>query len=176
MISRTAGCRVFSGLVSLGPEERNGMFACVFQSRILLCLFLMTIWTVPAVTGCPAQSHGLEETTGSDPFPHKARIRYAQGFTIEYHPTHKRLQVLSPWRDARVTFSYILLPRGQKPPAVVFDRYDHRGAGRTPRPGQHLQPCLLRHASPGRVLGWDCPLPSCLHPENRGADPPGAHC
>ncbi len=118
MISRTAGCQVFSGPVSLGPEERNDMFACVFQSRILLCLFLMMAWTVLTVTGCPAQSHGLEETTGSDPFPHKARIRYAQGFTVEYHPTHKRLHVLSPWRAARVTFSYTLVPRGQKPSVV----------------------------------------------------------
>ena len=49
--------------------------------------------------------------------PH-AHVRYARGFTLEYHDSYKQVQVLSPWRDARTTFTYILVPRGGRIPPV----------------------------------------------------------
>lgn len=48
----------------------------------------------------------------------RARVRYARGFTLEYHDTYKQIQVLSPWRDSRTTFTYILVPRGGEIPQV----------------------------------------------------------
>lgn len=51
-----------------------------------------------------------------DCFPHKARLRYAGCFTIDYHGTYKRVEVRHAWRSKRETFVYILVPRGQAPP------------------------------------------------------------
>lgn len=55
-----------------------------------------------------------------------ANIRYAKGFSLEYDGDFKVLKVLSPWRDAKTTFTYILAPRGQKvtcmpPNAMVIE-------------------------------------------------------
>jgi len=47
----------------------------------------------------------------------QARLVYAQCFTLEYLHGCKVLRVLSPWRDARVSFTCVLVPRGTKPPA-----------------------------------------------------------
>ena len=47
-----------------------------------------------------------------------AAIHYAKGFTLEYHAGYKILRVLSPWRDAHTTFTYVLVPRGSKHPRV----------------------------------------------------------
>lgn len=51
-----------------------------------------------------------------DCFPQKARLRYAGCFSIDYHGTYKQVEVRHPWRNARDTFVYILVPRGQAPP------------------------------------------------------------
>jgi iron complex transport system substrate-binding protein len=51
-----------------------------------------------------------------DCFPHKARLRYAHCFTIDYRGTYKRVEVRHAWRSTRDTFVYILVPRGQAPP------------------------------------------------------------
>ena len=48
----------------------------------------------------------------------RAVIHYAKGFTLEYHAGYKILRVLSPWRGARATFTYVLVPRGAKHPPV----------------------------------------------------------
>ncbi|MGO9566142.1 MAG: ABC transporter substrate-binding protein [Desulfomonilaceae bacterium] len=64
--------------------------------------------------GPPAQALAVD----SQPSVDRANIRYAKGFTLEYHDTYKLLHVLSPWRDARVTFTYILVPRGGKVPCA----------------------------------------------------------
>lgn len=52
----------------------------------------------------------------ADLFPHKADIRFARCFTIEYHRNYKRLEVLTPWRDAQNNFVFILVARGHVPP------------------------------------------------------------
>jgi iron complex transport system substrate-binding protein len=51
-----------------------------------------------------------------DLFPHKTSLRYAQGFSIEYHDTYKVMTVLTPWKDANNTFQYVLVQRGTAPP------------------------------------------------------------
>ncbi len=50
-----------------------------------------------------------------DLFPHKARLRFARCFTIEYRGTYKRVEVRTPWRNSRESFVYILAPRGASP-------------------------------------------------------------
>jgi iron complex transport system substrate-binding protein len=63
-----------------------------------------------------------EETASSGEgylFPHRARITHARGFTLKYQGGFKQLDVLTPWRGARETFSYLLVPRGQKPPEDI---------------------------------------------------------
>ncbi len=63
----------------------------------------------------PSPEAGQEAAEeGASPFPERTLIRQAEGFTLEYHDTYKELRVLSPWRDARATFTYILVPRGRK--------------------------------------------------------------
>ena len=51
-----------------------------------------------------------------DLFPYKASLRYAQGFSIEYHDTYKVITVLTPWKDANNTFQYVLIQHGTAPP------------------------------------------------------------
>ncbi len=73
----------------------------------------------PPHPSAPIAEHEAQTEHGqADLFPGKARIRYAKGFTIEYHNTYKKIQVLSPWRDAQVTFTYLLVPHGQTPPTA----------------------------------------------------------
>lgn len=55
------------------------------------------------------------------PSQEKVGLRYACGFTVEHQDTFKKIQVLSPWRDARVSFTYILVERGKRGPSVPPD-------------------------------------------------------
>jgi iron complex transport system substrate-binding protein len=48
--------------------------------------------------------------------PGAAMVRHAKGFTLEYRHGCKILTVLSPWRNAKVTFTYVLVPKGQTAP------------------------------------------------------------
>ncbi len=68
-----------------------------------------------AYSGEPREEAGAE---GSPQFPERTCIRYAKGFTLEYHDAFKEIHVLSPWRDAHVTFTYILVTHGRKSPPV----------------------------------------------------------
>ncbi|GAK59678.1 periplasmic binding protein [Candidatus Vecturithrix granuli] len=47
----------------------------------------------------------------------QASIRYAQGFTIDYHDGYKLVTILSPWKDAKTTYQYLLVQRGAAVPA-----------------------------------------------------------
>jgi len=51
-----------------------------------------------------------------DYFPEKAVIRYSEGWEVEYHNNYKVIRVLTPWRDADVTFEYVLVQRGTPAP------------------------------------------------------------
>jgi iron complex transport system substrate-binding protein len=44
-------------------------------------------------------------------------LRYAKTFSVAYHDNYKVVTVLKPWRDAQVTFRYVLVQRGTPPPA-----------------------------------------------------------
>jgi iron complex transport system substrate-binding protein len=48
----------------------------------------------------------------------RATVRYAKHFALEYHTGYRVVRVLSPWRGARTGFTYVLVPRGQKPPQL----------------------------------------------------------
>ena len=54
-----------------------------------------------------------------DYFPDKVNLRYAEAFSVEYHPNYKVVTLLNPWRDAGVTFKYILVQRGTPLPDDV---------------------------------------------------------
>ena len=64
----------------------------------------------------PSEAHSPESR--SQPTPGRANVRYARGFTLEYHDNYKLLHVLTPWRDAQVTFTYVLVPRGRQVSSV----------------------------------------------------------
>jgi iron complex transport system substrate-binding protein len=55
----------------------------------------------------------------SDPAEHiPTVVSYAKGFTIEYRRGYKVMRVLTPWRDAKTSFTYVLAPRGTKVPKM----------------------------------------------------------
>lgn len=56
-----------------------------------------------------------------DYFPEKVTIADATGWTIEYHHNYKVITVLNPWRNADVTFRYVLVQCGTPPPAETGD-------------------------------------------------------
>lgn len=56
-------------------------------------------------------------SSAEDLFPYKTSVRYAKGFTIEYHETYKVVTVLTPWNNADVKFQYLLVQRGTPPPS-----------------------------------------------------------
>jgi iron complex transport system substrate-binding protein len=60
---------------------------------------------------------GEDGNPGPDLFPHKAEIRYADGFAVEYHGNFKRVRILEPWQGSDETFEYILVQRGTEPPS-----------------------------------------------------------
>ncbi len=64
-----------------------------------------------------AEAPSTSSAVSGDLFPDKARLRFARCFTLEYHGTYKRLEVLTPWRNARDSFLFILVPRGHSPPS-----------------------------------------------------------
>lgn len=69
-------------------------------------------------------------------FSGPTRIRYAKGFSIEYHDTHKVVRLFSPWRNAGQTFTYVLAKPGSAlpplpPGAVVIPMPIRRAAATT---------------------------------------------
>ena len=47
-----------------------------------------------------------------DYFPNKTELDYAEGFQVEYFNHYKVISVLNPWRNAEVTFQYVLVQCG----------------------------------------------------------------
>lgn len=56
-----------------------------------------------------------------DYFPDKVSLQYAEVFEVTYYPNYKVVTVLEPWRDADVTFRYVLVQRGTPAPEDVGD-------------------------------------------------------
>ena len=59
---------------------------------------------------------GEDGNAAPDLFPHTAEIRYADGFTVEYHGNYKYVRILEPWQGSDENFEYILVQRGTAPP------------------------------------------------------------
>lgn len=51
-----------------------------------------------------------------DYFPDKARIKYAEGWTIDYFNHYKVITVVKPWQGSDVTFQYVLVQCGTPTP------------------------------------------------------------
>jgi iron complex transport system substrate-binding protein len=51
-----------------------------------------------------------------DYFPDKVVPAYAQGFSVDYHNHYKVVTVKNPWKDATVTFEYVLVQCGTPEP------------------------------------------------------------
>lgn len=62
-----------------------------------------------------------EYRPGVDYFPNKASLEYAEGLTVEYFDNYKVISVLNPWRNADVTFRYVLVQCGTPAPAGFDD-------------------------------------------------------
>ncbi|MUG92591.1 ABC transporter substrate-binding protein [Scytonema sp. UIC 10036] len=45
-------------------------------------------------------------------FPEKASVKYAKGFVVEYRDNYKVITIKNPWRNADVTFQYVLVQCG----------------------------------------------------------------
>ncbi len=94
---------------------------------VLVAVFLWpALMAVAPVMAQSAAGSDADVKTGETPSPgetglspHKAQISHARGFSIEYRGACKKVDVLTPFRNARETFSYLLVPRGQKPPADI---------------------------------------------------------
>ena len=56
-----------------------------------------------------------------DYFPDQAEIEFAEGFEVEYFNNYKVINVLRPWRDADVTFTYVLVQCGTPAPEGYDD-------------------------------------------------------
>ncbi len=103
-------------------QVKHRCFVCFPVVIALLCVAAVSFGSVShgetaseeAAQDAEAAGEPAAAAATADPFPDKARVRHARGFTIEYHDGYKKLEVLSPWRDARVTFTYLLTPRGRK--------------------------------------------------------------
>lgn len=52
-----------------------------------------------------------------DYFPHKATIRHATGFSIEYHGHYRVVTVRQPWPGAKTAFRYLLVQCGTPAPS-----------------------------------------------------------
>lgn len=99
--------------------SRNSLIGIgVFGLLIVLVvggLFLYRQRTIKAVQ----QRRAAMAHTAHTPTGQGATVKYARGFTLEYHQGYKLVRVLSPWRDAKTTFTYVLVPRGGKAPSTV---------------------------------------------------------
>ncbi len=52
--------------------------------------------------------------TSNKPWRSAAPMQYARAFVMERYPGYKVLRVLSPWRNARTSYTYVLAPRGMR--------------------------------------------------------------
>ncbi len=74
-----------------------------------------------AVNGCIAHGNATASADADSFATLSTDLRHAKAFTVEYHDNYKLLTVLKPWRDANLTFSYVLLQRGAAAPADLKD-------------------------------------------------------
>ncbi|MBP1625687.1 MAG: periplasmic binding protein [Holophagaceae bacterium] len=88
----------------------------------LALLGLVLAWGFLRVAGAVSNVlHGFREKPGSASSIRqtgRATIRHAKRFTLEYRDDCKIIRVNQPWRGAKETFLYQLVPRGSHPQTV----------------------------------------------------------
>jgi len=92
----------------------------MLKNLVFISLLIVILGGCTAAPAAPAETlpvATLPLAEAEDLFPVKTELRHAKAFTVEYHDTYKLVTVLQPWRDADITFSYILVQRGTMPPA-----------------------------------------------------------
>lgn len=71
---------------------------------------------MPTESSLPPNQEREECVANYDPnrdyFPNKTELNYAEGFQVEYFNHYKVISVLNPWRNAEVTFQYVLVQCG----------------------------------------------------------------
>lgn len=93
----------------------------------ILCVLLLLVVSAcqamptgsPQPSATPASSSGTATAEANAQLP--ITIRYATGFTLEYKGNYKILTVTQPWAGAEQAFTYVLIPRGEEPPAGLDD-------------------------------------------------------
>ena len=97
--------------------KRNVFIRCLAAATVLsavaLVLFRFGFFGAGTVDGGVSHEAASVQTKNVSTV-----IRYAKGFTIEYRPGYKVMRVLTPWRNARTSFTYVLAPRGAKVPKM----------------------------------------------------------
>ena len=89
-------------------RSRNSLFFAM-----LLCVGLVS----GGLSSCKRKAASAVDLS-STADAQKNVIEYARGFTLEYRKGYKYIRVTAPWRNAASGFSYVLVPRGTRPPAV----------------------------------------------------------
>jgi hypothetical protein len=99
--------------------RRKGIFLSaptpLFFRALLICSCLLALGS-----GCenPAKK-ATPPTTAAAPqdlFPEKAAIKYAKGFSLEYHGNYKVVNILNYFGDHADTLRYVLVARGTPAP------------------------------------------------------------
>lgn len=100
--------------------ERTSFFGLIHVVAVLALFHPPAIAVAPGGLAISAADRTAGCVQDYDPstdyFPHKARIRHATGFTLEYHKHYKVLTVWTPWPGAKEHFRYVLLQCGTPKP------------------------------------------------------------
>ncbi|MFW5769362.1 MAG: hypothetical protein ACOCYA_04825, partial [Spirochaetota bacterium] len=90
--------------------------------KILSILFVLSTLAAPVFAGGAGEAP-VSESSGapgaseaSTGWTAEASIRYAEGFSVEYHDTFKVVDVTEPWIGADESFRYVLYKRGTEAP------------------------------------------------------------
>jgi iron complex transport system substrate-binding protein len=103
--------------------HRKGIFLSaptpLFVRALLYCGCLLALGT-----SCENQAKKAAPHTSAAPqdlFPGKVAVKYAKGFSLEYHGNYKVVNILNHFGDQVDTLRYVLVPRGTPPPTHYPD-------------------------------------------------------
>ena len=86
----------------------------IFLCQFLLVAVLAIACHSTTVINPSTDIKGCVQTNNPkiDYFPEKLTVNYATGFTVEYHKNYKLVTVKNPWRNAKISFQYVLVQCG----------------------------------------------------------------
>lgn len=87
------------------------------SKRVLLAVAAVMLVCAACSRPAPRQTSKTAALFNAGPRG-QATVRYAKHFTLEYHDGYRVLRVVSPWRDAKAGFTYVLIPRGAQAPRL----------------------------------------------------------